>query len=247
VLGVQRGKLVVCVVVGATLALAGCGGSGSSAERTQLVHKLSAQNGDLAPDLAACVNQHAGQLPISQLRELANAGANPSAAAKQTAVQLIATCLKEGKGLAALRTVLVQGVMGSLSTSLPASYRSCVAAKANALPAGQLSGLISAYGTGGQSAVQSQAVALGRQLGLACLSEPSVLDSFRAIFLAPIRQFAQSSHFSAAFRNCVLRKAEQVPASQLKQFALNPAGAGDLGTKLGQGFAKACIAEGAKP
>lgn len=242
------GRLPALLLAGAALVPAGCGGSGSSAQRSQLVRKLSAQQqGSLPQGLGSCVTGKAGQLPISQLRELADSGANPSPAAKQTAVQLVVACLEAGQGLGAIRSELVQGMDASFPSSLPASFRSCVDQKANQIPAGELSGLIAAYGNGDQSAVQSRATTLGRDLGLQCLGEPGVLSAVRELFLAPIRQFAQSSTLSSAFRQCVLGKAEKVSLSQLKQFVLDPAHATAVGTALGRGFAKACIAGGIKP
>jgi hypothetical protein len=238
---------VIALLVVSVQALGGCGGSGSSAERKGLEAKLSAQTGDLPSDLAGCVRQQAARLPTSQLRALADAGANPGPATKQTAVRLIVGCIGKGNGAAGLRTLIVQRIASTFPSTLPADFTSCVEDKASAIPASQLSAFLSTYATQGQAATTAQAEAYGHQLGIECLGQPGVIRSLRVVFLKPLQRFAQTSRFSKAFRECVLGKAEQISDQQVEQFALHPQQASTLGNALGRGYARACIAQGARP
>jgi hypothetical protein len=245
-MGAGQGKLCVPVLLAALLA--GCGGSGSSsAERTKLVNKLAAHTAGLPPDLGRCVYQRARDLPLPQLRAVANAGANPSPATKRTAIGLLTGCVEQGHGVAALRGVIVKEVNTSVPKTLPTSFRDCIEARANAISANELSRVISAFATESGAAARANGERLGRSLALRCLDQPAVLGSLRELFLAPIRHFARTSHFSAAFRYCVLHKAQKISLAQLKRFALNPAGATAQGVEIGRGFARACIASGATP
>jgi hypothetical protein len=244
-MGALQGKLgMVCAIAAV---VAGCGGS-SSAERTKLVNELKAHTTGLPPDLGRCVDQRARALPLSQLRDLARAGASPGPATRQTAVRILTRCVQQGHGVSGLRALIVAKINAApIPKMLPATFRECVNARVKAIPPNELSKIISAYATGGQATERAEGERFGYRMGLQCLGQPSVLTSLRTLFLAPIRRFAQTSRFSAAFRHCFLRKAEQISLSQLKQFALNPAGATARGVALGKRLANACIASGARP
>lgn len=177
-----------------------------------------------------------------------NAGSNPSLAAKRVVVRLYTTCLSQGKGVSALRARIVAGFVNT-QASLPPSFTSCLTSKADATTPAQLSALLSAYAYQSRAAAQAQAQArqMGVSMALQCFDDPQVFRSFRAALLVPVRRGLQASHLSAAFQQCVLNKAAQIPVSLFKQAAINPAGAHSLGVALGQRAASACIASGAKP
>jgi hypothetical protein len=228
--------------------MAGCGGSGSSdAERTKLVHKLSSQTSSLPPDLGQCVDTEARTLPISQLRDLANAGSNPSGATRGVALRILTTCVKAGHGVTAFRSVILGDVSRTFPKTVPARFKACVEDRVGTISPSQVSLVLTAFVTEGSAAAQATGERLGRSLARSCLNQPRVLAALRELFLAPIRRFARTSHFSAAFRYCVLRKAEHISLAQLKRFALNPVGATAAGVAIGRGFARACIASGARP
>jgi hypothetical protein len=235
----------------AAMALAGCGGSGSSsAERTKLEHELSAQakTSSIPPDVTPCLVQEAGKLPLDQLRAVASPGANPPAATKRLAVGLLTTCIREGKGLSALHTLIVQSLEKSVSANVPPVFKQCLIEKANATTAGQLSQLVSTYAAGDDpAAAQKQAFQVGVGLGKQCVADPRIVDALRSLFIAPIKAAFKTSSYSTAFKNCVLKKSEQFPVAKLRQAALNPAGAQSLGETFGRNAARACIAAGARP
>jgi hypothetical protein len=233
----------------AAVALAGCGGSSSSDERAKLSQKLSAQlQSSSAPaEIKSCVIQQARGLPIDQLRALANAGSDPPPAVKQQAVHLFTTCLSQGKGASVVRATMVAAISQTMPTNLPASFRNCVVAKANGITSSQLAQLAGEFASGNQAAAQAQSHQLGVNLGLQCLQTPGVLTDLRAIYLDTIKRGFASAHYSAAFRNCLLKRLEAVPASLLKQSALNPSGAAAAGQAFGRRAAKACVASGIKP
>jgi hypothetical protein len=247
-IGALRGRLCLSVLLAAVV-LAGCGGSSSSGERTQLVNKLYAQLGasNLPRPLGTCIIQQARGLPIDQLRAVANSGANPSASVKQTGLHLVSECMQQGAGLTAMHQLIVQTFEKAGGASLPVAFRTCFEQKANSTTASQLDQLLSVYASQGQAAAQSQSIALGRQLGMECLSEPDVVTGLRASFLAPLKASFQTAHYSAAFKSCVLGRLEKVSGAQLERFALNPSSAHALGYQFGRDAAKACIASGAKP
>jgi hypothetical protein len=233
----------------AATALAGCGGSSSNAERTQLVNKLNAQLGtsNLPGPLGTCIVRQARGLPIGQLRAVANSGSNPSSSVKQIGLHLVSECLQQGAGLTAMHQLIVQTFERAGGSNLPVAFRTCFEQKANATTAAQLNQLLSVYASQGAAAAQTQSIALGRQLGGECLSQPAVVSGLRASFLAPLKASFQTAHYSAAFKQCVLGRLEKVTAAQLTQFALNPSSAHSLGYQFGRDAAKACIASGAKP
>jgi hypothetical protein len=243
-----RGRLCLSVLLAAAV-LSGCGGSNSNAERTQLVNKLDAQLGSssLPGPLGSCIIKQARGLPIDQLRAVANSGSNPSSSVKQIGLNLVSQCLHQGAGLAAMHQLIVQTFEQAGGSSLPAAFKTCFEQKANATTAGQLDQLLTVYSSQGAAAARTQSVALGRQLGTECLSQPAVVSGLRASFLAPLKASFQKAHYSAAFKQCVLGRLEKVSAAQLEQFALNPSSAQSLGYKFGRDAAKACIASGAKP
>jgi hypothetical protein len=247
-IGALRGRLCLGVVLAAAV-LAGCGGSSSNSERTQLVNRLNAQLGtsNLPRPLGTCIIQQARGLPIGQLRAVANSGSNPSASVKQIGLHLVSECMQQGAGLTAMHQLIVQTFEHAGGSNLPVAFRTCFEQKANATTASQLDQLLTVYASQGAAAAQSQSVALGRQLGTECLSQPNVVSGLRASFLAPLKASFQTAHYSAAFKQCVLGRLEKVSASQLAQFALNPSSAHSLGYQFGRNAAKACIASGAKP
>lgn len=241
-----RGRWCVAVVLVGLLTA--CGGSSSSAaERTKLVNKLSSQTKALPPDLGQCVDQGAKALPISQLRDLANAGDNPSQSTRHTALQILTGCLSAGKGVSTFRSAIVREVSSTVPATVPASFKACLEARANTITSGQLSTVLSAFVTQGAATARASGERLGRSLARQCLDQPGVLGALKTMFLSPIRQFVKTSHYSAAFRNCVLHKAERISLAQLRKFALNPAGARAAGVAIGRDFAQACIASGARP
>jgi hypothetical protein len=244
--------------MGALLAVAaltaGCGSSGSSnSERTRLTGQVNAQFSQIqstAPDLVACVSQHAGKLPIAQLRAIANPGANPSLQVKQIGARLDSLCISQGQGINGARNLIVAGIVREiphLATPLPPSFTSCLEAKARQVPPTQLSQLLTSYATQGSAAAQANAQSFGVGLAHQCFGDPAVVAGLRGLFVSSFRTGLQTSKFSAAFKACLLKKANQVPASEVKQMALDPAGANALGVAIGKRAAKACIASGAKP
>lgn len=227
--------LLICACL-----IAGCGGSGgSTAERSRLAHKLAAQAGSLPPDLSSCVAQRARSLPIAQLRQLAQ-GSGLGPTLKPVAVRLVTSCIQQGKGVPALRSVIARGVAASMPSTLPAAFRACVEHKAAALSAGQISQFLSTYANSGESGVRSEGEQVGHRLAIQCLSEPGAEASLRALFLKPLQQLAHSNRYPKAFRECVLRKAEQITPAQLKQFVLHPEQAAVIGRALGEHYAREC-------
>ncbi len=150
-------------------------------------------------------------------------------------------------GLTAMHQLIVQSFENAGGSSLSAPFRTCFEQKVDATSPTQLMQLLSIYASHGTTAAQTQSIQLGRQLGTACLSEPSVIASLRASFLAPLKADFQKAKYSAAFKTCVIGKLEKVSAKQLETFALNPSSANSLGYKVGRDAARACIASGAKP
>jgi hypothetical protein len=198
-------------------------------------------------DLAACVGQQAKGLPIDKLRAVAKGGTNPPAGTKAIAIGLVTDCIKQGKGISALHQLIVQSIKASAPATLPSAFTSCIVQKANQTTPTQLSQLIAQYANGSSSAAEAQAKQVGVQLAHSCLSDPGVITSLRTVFISPIKKAFETSSYSQAFKNCVLKKAEQFPAAKLQQAALNPSGATALGEAFGRNAAKACIASGAKP
>jgi hypothetical protein len=236
------------VAVAAAIGISGCGGS-SSTDRTKYSKEITAQlkGSSLPADLGTCVGQRANTLPIDQEKALASGGSNASSATKKVAIGLVTDCIKQGKGLSVLHQLIVQSIKSSASSSLPPAFTQCVIAKANQTSASQLSQLISSYANENQATAQAQAKQVGVGLGRACLTDPSIVNALRGVFVAPIKQAFAGTKYSAAFKNCVLKKAEHYPTAKLQQAALNPSGANAQGEAFGKAAAKACIASGAKP
>jgi hypothetical protein len=249
-MGIWWGKALLAMAVAAAMLLAGCGGSGSSgADRTKLENQLSAQikSSGIPSDLSPCVLQQAGKLSTDQLRTVAGAGANPPPATKRIAIGLITACIRSGQGLDTMHSLIVRSIETSTPANVPGVLKQCLIQRANATTGDELSQLVSAYAGQDQAAAQAQAQAVGRGLGRQCLADPSILGALRGLFITPIKTALAKSSYSAAFKDCVLKKSEQFPAAKLRQAALNPAGAQALGEAFGQNAAKQCIASGAKP
>ncbi len=257
-MGTRRGKTSLATVVAAAIVLPGaaatvldgCGGSGSSSsERTKLEHQLSAQAkaSSLPADLSSCVVQQAGNLPIDQLRKVADAGLNAPTGTKRIAIRLVAACIRQGKGLATIHALIIQPIERSSSPTVPPVFKRCVIQKANATTGEQLSQLVAAYAGNDLATAQKQAFQVGVGLGRQCLGDPQIIGALRSRFMTPIKTALRQSAYSAAFKNCVLHKSERVPASLLREAALNPAGASVLGQRFGRNAARACIASGARP
>jgi hypothetical protein len=245
--GTRRGWAALALIV-VVAAVAGCGGSGSSqAEKTKLASDISSQlRASNAPqDLSGCVGKQSQGLPIAQLRDLAHAGANPAPATKQLAFRLIVTCIKQGQGISLIHGLIAKAFLNSSARTLPPVVKNCIVAKANATTPAQLARLISAYATQNAAVAQAQARQVGVGLASQCLASPGVIDALRPLFLAPIRRGLAST--SAAFRNCVLGKAERISGKQLEQYARDPSGASGSARAFGVNAARACIASGAKP
>jgi hypothetical protein len=246
------GKISVLLLLAAALLVAGCGSSSSnnnSAERDKLVKEVQSQlQGSSVPaDLGACVGQQAKGLPIDQLRKVAHSGANPDPATKKIAIGLVTDCIKQGKGISVLHQLIVQSIKANASSSLPPAFTSCIIQKANQTTPAQLSNLISQYANGSTAAAETQAKQVGVGLAHQCLGDPGVITALRSVFIEPIKKAFETSSYSKAFKDCVLKKAQEFPAAKLKQAALNPSGATALGEAFGRNAAKACIASGARP
>ncbi|HWE31917.1 MAG TPA: hypothetical protein VG410_00450 [Solirubrobacteraceae bacterium] len=243
-----RGGLCLSVLL-VVAGVAGCGGSSSNTERTQLVNKLNSQLGtsSLPRPLGTCIVQQARGLPIGQLRAVANSGSNPPASVKQLGLRLVSDCMRQGPGLTAMHQLIVQTFEKAGGSSLPSAFRTCFEQKANSTSASQLMQLLSVYASQGTSAAQAQSVQLGRQLGAECLRQPSVLNAMRTTFVAAIERELQSSHDSAAYKACLLRRMRTLSSRQLQQLVLNPANTAQLAQRIGSNASKACIASGATP
>jgi hypothetical protein len=255
--GKLRSYVGVVAAIGALLA--GCGSSskssssssssGSSAQRTQLMNQLSeglkSDSSLQAPGLDTCISQKAQALPIGQLQALVKSASSPNLT-PGIAEQVVVSCVSEGHGAAQLRGIIVTTIKNGFAPTLPAAFKTCVADRADQIPApevGQLIALASQHSSAGQAKIKQLGVTLGRQ----CLGQPSVLNKLRTTFLASIKQGLRSSSYSAAFRNCLLGKAAQISLAQLKATALNPTHSQATGEALGRTWAKQCIAAGAKP
>ena len=237
----------------AACALAGCGGSSSSSgDRSKLLSQLSSalSASGVPADLSSCVSQQAQSLPTPQLRALAEsagpASTNSPPATKQLAARLTSQCVAQGKGVDVLHRAIVGSIIAQAPSNLPPAFTNCLVQKANTLSPATLSGLIGLESQG-QAVVQAQARQLGVGLAAQCVTAPGVIGPLRAAFVDPIKAGFATSKFSAAFKNCVLAKAESIPASQLSGMIVNPAGANAAGNAFGQQAAKACVAQGAKP
>ncbi len=252
-----RGWLALPIAMMLMFAVTGCGGS--SSERDQLLSKVSSElptkgtgslplSGD--PELASCMSEHAHNLSTPQLRVLANAGATgsgsgPNPAAVQPTYQLVGTCIQQGRGVAALRARISQGVSTSPATSsLPPALSSCLQTKLNAIPDSQLAGIFF-RSEHNPTLVRPLAAQLGRQTAQRCFYEPAVVAALRVRFVAPFRQRLGS--LSPALRTCVLGKAERVSDSQIRRMALRPTRAAVYGEQLGRTWAEACLASGKSP
>ncbi|HWF75506.1 MAG TPA: hypothetical protein VG186_19310 [Solirubrobacteraceae bacterium] len=230
------------------MALAGCGGSGApSADRAKLAREISSQlqAGNAPAGLGACVSKQSLGLPTDQLRALANSGTNPPAATRQLAFRLVGTCIRQGKGIAAIHALITRAILTGSVRTLPTVFTNCIVAKANATTPAQLAQLISAYATENLAAAQTRARQVGLGIAARCFAAPGVMGALRPLFLAPVRRYLKTT--SAVFRNCVVAKFEHIPATQLEQLALNPSTASARGEALGVHAARACIASGAKP
>ncbi len=244
----SRGRALVPLALVLVFALAGCGGSSSSKERSQLLSKISGQlsSSISGADLSNCVlNQLRGQ-PTAQLRKVANADNNPDPATRRLVFGFASTCVAQGHGSDAIHAAIVSSFQARTSSSTPPALVNCVLGKVKAIPDSQLAGVVS------QAEVSAAAEsAAGRQLGVSlarqCLSQPGVLTALRSGFLAQIKVGLRSQSLSPAFQNCVVQKAQHVPSSVIEQIALNPSTANARGQALGRGWAQACIAAGVKP
>ena len=75
-----------------------------------------------------------------------------------------------------MHQLIVQSFEQAGGSSLPAAFKTCFEQKANATTASQLTQLLSVYASQGATAAQTQSVKLGRTLGVACLSDPTVAN-----------------------------------------------------------------------
>ena len=232
------------------IVLAGCGGS-SGDERTQLLNKLSAQlnhSSAYSPDLAACVKQKAGALPIDQLKSVANSDLASGPTNVRIALRLVVSCVQEGHGASALRAAINAGAAGvQVGSDLPPQYLQCVAQGLEGISNAQLGGLVNELAVNPTKG-REDARQIGVKYGLVCLGEPTVLRAMRAKLIAPIKAGFRSRHYSAAFTRCVLGKAQRISATQVRQLAtavLHGNSAQD--EALGRRWAQECIASGARP
>jgi hypothetical protein len=201
----------------------------------------------LPPDLIACASGQARSLPIADLRTVANAGANPSPAAKRQALQLLAGCVSQGKGVAGLRALIVGSYLRQSPQTIPPAFTSCIESKINAISNSQFVQLLTEYVNQGQAAAQSQGRGFGLALARQCFNEPGVVNAFRGLFVAQVQRTLQSSKYSAAFQRCMVGKTQQISASELKQIVSNPSQGSAIAQAFGRRAASACVAAGAKP
>ncbi len=244
----RTSPLALCAAL--AVIVAGCGSS-SNADRTKALNKIQSQLNSSSTfndaDLSSCMMGRFKSLSTSQLQKIANAGNNPDAATKSQAINTASACVAAGHGAATLHAAIVQGInSSSASSSLPAPVKTCITDKANQLPNSELAQLV-ALAAQGPDAVTSRGKQIGAHLAIECLSEPKLQGLARDRFLAPIRSGLATSKFSTAFKDCVLKKAEAVPTSQILALAADPTTAQAKGQALGRGFAQACIASGARP
>jgi hypothetical protein len=244
----RSSPLALCAV-GAVL-ISGCGGS-SNGDRTKALNKIQSQLNSSSTfndaDLSSCMMGQFKTLSTSELQKIANAGNNPDAATKSKAINVASTCVAQGHGATALHAAIVQGINGSSSSSsLPPEVKTCITDKANQLPNAQLAQLV-ALAAQGENAVTNRGKQIGAGLAIQCLSEPKLQGIARDRFLAPIKTGLATSKFSSVFKDCVLKKAEAVPTSQILALAADPSTAQSKGQTLGRGFAQQCIASGARP
>jgi hypothetical protein len=243
------GSIAAGLLVAAFL-LAGCGGSsGSSAQRTRLLSEISAQlsRQSVPADLATCIVKGAHALSTGQLKAVATPKAQDvEPSIRRLTVGLMSTCVQHGAGAAPLRTSIVNSFDNSAPSSLPAAFKQCFLAKANAMTTTQLAGLISADAESSANET-AKAQKLGHDLGASCLTEPSVIDALRVDFTRSFRQSFAHSSYSAAFKKCVIGKAEAVPAATLTGFALDQATSQRVGFAFGKKAATQCVAEGHRP
>jgi hypothetical protein len=246
---VRSPRILTSALALLAVVLAGCGGS-SSDERTLLLHKLSAQlshNSFYTPELTACVTQKARALPTAQLRNVVNAGATAPPGTIRVALRMVVSCVSEGHGTSALRAQISAAAGSGLGGDLPPEYLQCLAKGLGSVPNAQLAGLVNEFAadpTKGHADAQQ----LGVKYGLACLGQPAVLHAMLPKLIAPIKAGFQARHYSAAFTNCVIAKAERIAGPQVQQLALAQLRGQTAGAEaLGRAWARACIASGARP
>jgi hypothetical protein len=237
------------VLLGAALAVSGCGSS-SNADREKYSKAIASQlqGTNIPKDLAACVRAEADKLPLDQEKQIAATGNNPPAAAKKLAIGLITKCVSQGKGLSTLHQLIVQSIESSPATSsLPPAYKQCIERKAQATTPSQLSQLVAAYANGQTPAAQAQARSIGVGLAQQCRHDPAVLSAVRDIIVSGSKKAFESSTLSPAFKNCVIQKISETPLSKIDQITADPSREATLANALGRSAAHACLAAGIKP
>jgi hypothetical protein len=195
------------------------------------------------PDLSACIAQEARGLPIGQLRTLAHTGSALPPAERPLVAQLIGDCLRHGKGLTAFRAAVASSIRAHIAPGLPAVYTQCAVTKSNSLTIDQLVSTIAHPGAGFQ---------IGVQLGLQCLREPAVFSALRGSFITSIKASTEASTLPAAFKACLLQKANGITQTQLEQLLIqriNGGAAAETASAqaLGRSWAQQCVASGIKP
>ena len=242
-------RRTIAVAAVALIGATGCGGSASSSsEQSTLVAHAMGWLSFLPSDLAACVKQEVARLPMAELRELGQTASAPSLAARQLEARLASTCVREGKGVTELRALAMLRLGPAIPKNLPPSFRSCIERKApQALTPDALAQLLSAYLIGGQAGLEARGQQLGRGLAAQCLHDPAALAGLREVVLGPLRRLTKKAGVASGLLKCVVRRAQQIPASQLEQLVRHPLHAPGLALGIARSLARDCVVSGLLP
>jgi hypothetical protein len=157
------------------------------------------------------------------------------------------TCIEQGKGVSAFRSLVAQQFMQALPQNFPPAFSSCLESGANHIPASQLAGLVSLFANPDPAVIQAQGRQLGAGLATQCLDQPAVVDSLRTYVVDATRQGFQSTHLSAAYQNCVVQKLQQASAADYSRLFANPQTVNTSAQALGRSAGQACLAAGIRP
>jgi len=199
----------------------------------------------LPSDLAGCVRSELGQLSTAQLRALGQTNAPPSSADRQLEARLAGACVREGKGVVTLRGLALLRVGSAIPKGLPPSLKSCIQAKATrGLTPDVLAQLLSAYLVGGRSGLDARGTQLGKGLAAACARDPTVV---RALVLGAVQRLIKKPGLAGTLVKCMVRRTQQIPGSQLEQFALHPLHAPGRALAIGRDLLEHCVVSGLLP
>jgi hypothetical protein len=230
------------------LGASGCGGGGAatSGDRAKLQSQIYSglTTANEPADLASCVAEHAGSLPLADERRLASTigpGKTQDTAPGQAYPRLVTQCVAQGKGVDVFRRIMVAGVVRKLPSTAPA-YRSCMGSKLSTITPQQLSAAMERGGL-----TEAAGRQLGSGLAAECAAQPAVGKELRAVFAAKVG--AGLTRYSPAFRACVVRKIRHIPTDVLKMIVAEEAtqSKSAAGESFGRLAARQCVAEGARP